>query len=293
MRSRFHHHTPEKVPALEEHDVSEDSLGGSSEEHPPLPKRQQLSLQNQRDMLLAVTAIFAVAVIWTFNSGSNSVRGANECKISFGDYKGPQYFSPSSGSVGKPKCLVESKWLKLSQHSVKIPGGEETYADWLWVDYHDRVNILVEAEAKEGEEQQFLVFEQSKYALEGLKKKAIVGGIIEQGEHPEVAARREVFEEMGGLQCDTFHPLGRFRTDVNRGMGWVNSFLATDCSHDKKVDLRGDILDEVGAPDSEVQDMHSITLPELKKAVLNNEFLEVQWTATVTMALLYLDTMDS
>lgn len=78
--------------------------------------------------------------------------------------------------------------------------------------------MLVEAEAASGEqEKMFFVFTQSKYALEGRISKAIIGGIIEPGEDPENAARREVEEEMG-LQCLKLNFLGRFRTDVNRGM---------------------------------------------------------------------------
>ena len=57
---------------------------------------------------------------------------------------------------------------------------------------------------------------------------AIIGGIIEPGEDPKVAAVREVKEEMG-IECRDLIPLGRYRTDVNRGMGWVNSFVAVNC----------------------------------------------------------------
>ena len=88
------------------------------------------------------------------------------------------------------------------------------------IDYHDRINVVVEYNSdtnNKNRERNFLVFEQSKYALDGRQSLAIVGGIIEPGEEPEYAARREVNEEMG-LTCEIFYPLGRWRTDVNRGM---------------------------------------------------------------------------
>jgi len=46
-------------------------------------------------------------------------------------------------------------------------------------------------------------------------------------EPAEIAAAHEVEdEEEMHLSCQEMHLLGFFRTDVNRGMGWVNSYLA-------------------------------------------------------------------
>lgn len=119
---------------------------------------------------------------------------------------------------------------------------------------------------------------------------AIVGGIIEPGEDVAVAARREVAEEMQGMYCEKFHSLGRFRTDVNRGMGWVNSFLATHCSRSPKKKQGHDSstnAEKVGAADTERQDVKSITLQELREAATTGQFVEVQWSNTVSLALLH------
>eukprot|EP00980_Cylindrotheca_fusiformis_P008876 scaffold1900_cov123-Cylindrotheca_fusiformis.AAC.2 len=221
---------------------------------------------------------------------SYRLRNSKSCEMSFSEYKGPQYYNEESGSVGRPHCLVESKWLKLSQHNVRFPGSDTVFDDWLWIDYHDRINVLVEDKRIPGEEKKFLVFEQTKYALEGRNSLAIIGGVIEPGEKALDAARREVDEEMNGLRCKEFHFLGRFRTDVNRGMGWLNSFLATECSRDlkdKESSVGIAVEDEVGAPDTERQDVKSITLNRLREAARKGEFLEVQWTATVALALLH------
>jgi ADP-ribose pyrophosphatase YjhB (NUDIX family) len=214
------------------------------------------------------------------------------CEINLGKYKGPVYHSVDSGTVGEPKCLLDSKWMRVSLHSVQFPDSNTVYDDWMWIDYHDRINVLVEDETDDGEEPRFLVFEQTKYALEGRTSLAIIGGIIEVGEDPESAARREVEEEMNGLVCEKFHFLGRHRTDVNRGMGWLNGFLATQCTNrdSPKAAKKNHLLaaDEVGVADTEKQNLKSITLTELRQAVLQGKFIEVQWTATVTQALLKL-----
>eukprot|EP00526_Cylindrotheca_closterium_P015638 CAMPEP_0113636432 /NCGR_PEP_ID=MMETSP0017_2-20120614/19021_1 /TAXON_ID=2856 /ORGANISM="Cylindrotheca closterium" /LENGTH=262 /DNA_ID=CAMNT_0000547315 /DNA_START=65 /DNA_END=853 /DNA_ORIENTATION=- /assembly_acc=CAM_ASM_000147 len=260
-------------------------------------------MTSQRNIFAFLSILLFVALLFVIHSHSKCEKSAttlrnssssSSCEITFSEYKGHQYYNKESGSVGTPKCLVESKWMKLSQHSVKFPGSKTVFDDWLWIDYHDRINVLVEDQRVPGEERKFLVFEQSKYALEGRQSLAIIGGVIEPGEEAENAARREVAEEMNGLQCGKFHFLGRYRTDVNRGMGWVNSFLATNCSRDQKAKSFGiDEKDEVGAPDTERQDLTSITLSRLKEASRNGEFLEVQWTATVALALMHPEVIEA
>lgn len=242
----------------------------------------------QRNILALICALLLCYELLPLSLiGKVSLRGASDCLLYFGEYRGPQYYSPESGSVLSPKCLVESKWLKLSQHSVQFPGSSNLFDDWMWIDYHDRINVLVEAKPSVTGERQFLVFDQTKYALEGRSSKAIIGGIIEPGETAETAARREVEEEMNGLTCKEFHFLGRYRTDVNRGMGWVNGFLATDCDHSKPLSKHTALADEVGAADTERQDLTTITINELRNKVRQGAFIEVQWTAAVALALLH------
>jgi ADP-ribose pyrophosphatase len=255
------------------------------------PRSSPASLLFQRNLFMMVALILGTMLLVVMlqpsecdgDAVTSLLREKGKCRISFGEYKGEQYYSKASGTTGIPKCLVESKWLKLSQHAVQFPGTNKILNDWLWIDYHDRINVLVADVREPDEERQFLVFEQSKYALEGRSSLAIIGGIIEPGEEPSEAAEREVDEEMNGLQCRNFHFLGRFRTDVNRGMGWLNSFLATDCYRDGHHHVTR--TDEIGAADTERQDLRRISLSELRDAAANGEFLEVQWTATVGLAL--------
>lgn len=226
-------------------------------------------------VLLVPLAVVALAVLTLFAQSFGK-----ECKMSFGDYEGPRYATKSTIAT---TCLVESKWMRLMQHSVKLGG--KAVNDWLFIDYHDRINVLVEDPGPHNDgHRYFFVFRQEKYAYEG-ESYAIVGGIIEPGEDAKEAAKREVFEEMG-LNCDKYIPLGRYRTDVNRGMGWVNSFLATECQTSKETAIAA-IGNEVGAADSERQDKISLALVELREAARNGNFVEVQWSNTVSQALLH------
>ncbi len=81
-------------------------------------------------------------------------------------------------------------WLRVEEHAVELPDGR-VIESWPWVQTRDYVNVV----AVDGDGR-FLVFEQTKYAVEGLAL-APVGGYLEAGEQPLEAARRELLEEMG------------------------------------------------------------------------------------------------
>ena len=230
----------------------------------------------------AVLGTYLFFDLFVFNS---SLKSSSECLISFGHYKGEVYTTVET--VGRPKCLLESNWMRVQQHRVKFTTMTTTISDWLWIDYHDRINVLVEAPPSGKGQREFMVFEQTKYALEGRQSLAIIGGIIEPKEDPKEAAVREVQEEMR-VECQEYHFLGRYRTDVNRGMGWVNSYLAVHCTEldvDEAMEEEGP--DVVGTADVERQHLKRLSLTQLKDATQKGHFLEVQWSNTVALALLH------
>ena len=247
-------------------------------------------------IILIVSVFGFIAVIRNWMLTPKSISGntyaerstSSACLASFGTYNGYEYRSTTS-TIGKPKCLIESKWMKLMQHTVRTDDGH-IIDDWLFIDYHDRINVLVEDYRNEDH---FLVLNQTKYSLEGQTSLAVVGGIIEPKEQPEEAARREVQEEMSIL-CHNFHFLGRFLTDVNRGIGWVNSFLAQNCyleeeEKDGHFTSSSMNVEEVGVADFEQQDILSLPKKDLQQYALQGKFLEVQWSNTVSLAILHLN----
>ena len=270
---------------------------------------------------VAVLVVLSFILLSSSTSSILQFNLANDCLVSFGQYHGHKYSSVTT--IGKGRCLVQSKWMQVMQVSfihnhnfthqdveffiqlisskINTPSSsfENTLSkhkvqldkntiidDWLFIDYHDRINVLVEdPKSKESNEMKFLILRQTKYALEGKESLAIVGGIIEPHEDAPSAAKREVNEELG-LDCK-FKVLGRFRTDVNRGMGWVNSFLAYDCEKKASSGQNDfDPTDEVGTKDVERQDVISLTLDEVKRNVKDGKFVEVQWSNTVALAML-------
>ena len=242
---------------------------------------------------------FALAAVSSLAFLSRNWGGKSKCAMSFGSYNGPRY--SKKGATVSSTCLVESKWMQLSQHTVSIGAGKamQSINDWLFIDYHDRINVLVEVrggaaagtgdDQRQSKERRFVVFKQTKYAYSG-ESLAVIGGIIEPNEDPEDAARREVVEEMR-VHCGRLVSLGKYRTDVNRGMGWVHSFIASECNEITKEQGPNDLeeTNQIGAADVEGQERIYLTVGELRDAARNGEFVEVQWSATVALALLRID----
>jgi hypothetical protein len=49
--------------------------------------------------------------------------------------------------------------------------------------------------------------------------------------------------------------------------------------------------EEVGVADTERQDLRRISLEELRQSAQKGKFLEIQWTATIALAILYIDSL--
>lgn len=140
-----------------------------------------------------------------------------------------------------------------------------------------KVNILVEELQPDGSPR-YLVFEQSKYGLDG-SSLAVVGGLIDERDtDPAAAAARELLEETG-RKAAALVPLGRFRADCNRGGGYVSAFLA-----------RNTVLvppaERALSDDLEPQAVVMLSASELRAALVAGRFQEVKWSNTVALGLL-------
>lgn len=165
----------------------------------------------------------------------------------------------------------DGRYLSVERHEVELPDGR-VIDDWYWIDTPDFVNVLVETSNND-----YLVFRQTKYAVEGVTL-AVVGGYIEEGEDPNVAAVREVEEETG-WQATELVELGSYAIDGNRGAGRGHLFLARGATP----------LDPTDRPESddlEEQELLQVDRSELHRALMAGEFAVASWSATVALALL-------
>ncbi len=165
--------------------------------------------------------------------------------------------------------LDHSKFLRVEEHEVELPDGQ-VINDWSWVITPDFVNVV--AITVDGT---FVCFRQIKYAA-GVTL-GITGGYIEPGEDPLVAAKRELLEETG-YEAPTWHRLGQYAVDGNRGAGRANLFLAVDAVQ----------VAEPDADDLEELEIILLSQAEIEKALYDGEFKVLSWAAAVGLALFWL-----
>ncbi|HVN47955.1 MAG TPA: NUDIX hydrolase [Bacteroidota bacterium] len=173
-------------------------------------------------------------------------------------------------TLSRTLALDHSKWLQVENHTIQLPDGN-ILDQWPWVISPDFVNVLVQQE-----DGTFLIFRQTKYAVEGISL-APVGGYLEFGEDPLACAKREVREELG-CEAAEWISFGRYPVDGNHGCGTAHIFFARSA---KRVcnPIRDDL---------EEQEIVTMNVGELQSALFKGEFKVLSWATTVAMALQYL-----
>lgn len=161
-------------------------------------------------------------------------------------------------------------WLSVESHVVELPDGR-VIDDWPWVESREFANVV--AVTQEG---LFLVFRQTKYAVDG-PTLAPVGGYLEPGEDPLETARRELREETG-YDASEWTSLGRYAVDGNRGCGVGHLFLAQ----------RARKVAEPDADDLEEQELLTLTREGVEEALAAGGFGVLSSAAVVALALVAL-----
>jgi ADP-ribose pyrophosphatase len=173
-------------------------------------------------------------------------------------------------TLSRKTILRHNKFLTVESHTVKIPDGQ-IIPDWAWLIIPSAAIVLAVTP-----DNKFLCFRQTKYAIEGTTL-APVGGMLEPGETPVDAARRELLEETGFEAADWVN-LGSHILDPNRGIATMHLFLALNAK-------------QVAEPDSddlEDQELLFLSRDEMGNALRAGEFKILAWSAVVAMSLLYL-----
>lgn len=177
-------------------------------------------------------------------------------------------------TIERRTILDYSRFLSVEQHTVELPDGQRI-SDWPWVVTPDFANVV----AVDGDGR-FLLFRQTKYAIEDLSL-APVGGFLEPGEDPLVAAKRELLEETG-YASDNWQFLGKYAVDGNRGAGNAHFFLAR---YAKQIAPRN-------ADDLEEQELIFLTQAEVTEALIAGKFKVLPWMAIISLALTQFSRFD-
>ncbi len=173
-------------------------------------------------------------------------------------------------TLSRQTILDCGKFLKVENHIIELPDGR-IIDDWTWVVAPDFV--LVVAITPEGK---FVCFRQTKYAVDGVTL-APVGGHIEPGEDPLLAAKRELIEETG-YEAETWTFLGQYPVMANRGGGTGYLYLAQGATWKMEPD----------SDDLEEQELFLLDLDEIEQAIEQGSFKVITWTTCMALALLHL-----
>ncbi len=174
-------------------------------------------------------------------------------------------------TLSKRVLLDRPKFLRVEEHTIELPDGR-VIPDWPWVVTPDYINVVAVTDKA-----RFICFRQTKYAVKGTSL-AVVGGYIDPGETPLVAAKRELREETG-YQAGDWTPLGSYAVDGNRGAGRAHFFLARGARR----------VTEIDADDLEEQELLLLARAEVEEMLLAGEFKLLPWTAIIALALRHLD----
>jgi ADP-ribose pyrophosphatase len=164
-----------------------------------------------------------------------------------------------------------SPWLSVESRVVELPDGR-VIDNWPWVESREFANVVAVTE-----DGLFLVFRQTKYAVQGTTL-GPVGGYLDPGEEPLTAAKRELLEETGHEAAE-WTSLGRYVVDGNRGCGVGHLYLARGA---RKVA-------EPNADDLEEQELLVLTRADVETALVAGELEVLSWAATMALALVVLD----
>lgn len=173
-------------------------------------------------------------------------------------------------TLSRRTILVHSKFLTVESHTIQLPDGE-VISDWPWIIIPSAVIILAITQ-----DQRFICFRQTKYAVNGISL-APVGGMIESGEKPIDAAKRELLEETG-YESSEWINLGKYAVDPNRGVAEMHLFLALNAKQ-----VRGPNSDDL-----EDQELIYLSQTEIETALETGEFKVLAWTTVVSLTLNYL-----
>ncbi len=158
-------------------------------------------------------------------------------------------------------------WLTLSVQQVRVPDGR-VIDDFYQLALPDF--IVVFAETVPGD---VIMIRQYKH---GARRTSLTlpGGLVEKGEAPEEAAKRELLEETG-YQADSWKSLGSYVVNGNLGCGKGYFFMAAGAEQ----------VQEPASGDLETMEIELLTPGRLREALRNGEVMLLNHAAAIAMAM--------
>ncbi len=158
--------------------------------------------------------------------------------------------------VLKSEYLIQRPWLTARKDCVELPNGHIN-PEYYVLEYPDWVNVI--AITTDG---RFIMERQYRHAAGSINYE-LPCGVMEKGETPEQAARRELQEETG-FGGGTWKKLMTISANPSTTTNMIHCFLATGV---KKIS-------EQHLDDTESLTVHFLSRNEVKNLLLNNELIQ-------------------
>jgi len=166
--------------------------------------------------------------------------------------------------------IHKGKWATLRIDKCVMPNGH-IVEDYYVLEYGTWVNGVAITE-----DNKVLMIHQYRHAA-GIVSLEIPGGVVDEGEDPQQALRRELLEETG-YQFDDFEPLCAVYSNPSTADNQVYSYLARG---GKKV--TGQTLD-----DQEEIIVYEYTIDEVKQALAENKIVQAMHCTALFYGLMKL-----
>jgi ADP-ribose pyrophosphatase len=161
---------------------------------------------------------------------------------------------------GTDLVLSASPWVEVYREQVELPSGR-VIDDFYRVVLPDFAAVVAVTA-----QQRLVMVCGYKHGI-GRVVQSVPAGLVDQGESPLDAARRELLEETG-YSAPTWHSLGSFIVDGNRQCGTMHVFVAQDALWTQPVrqDEAEELQVELVPPASVVAALRNGDIPHLATA---------------------------
>lgn len=163
--------------------------------------------------------------------------------------------------------LFNQPWLTVRRDKCELPNGKIMPAFYV-LEYPTWVTAL--AITKEGK---VVMVQQYRHGIEEVCIET-PGGVVDAGEEPETAIKRELLEETG-YAFDTFECLGKVCANPSTGNNYLYMYLATG-----GVKVAEQNLDE-----TEDVEVKFFTIEEVKNLIKENKIVQALHTSCIFYAL--------
>jgi ADP-ribose pyrophosphatase len=178
------------------------------------------------------------------------------------------------GKALGPWKVLESKTVFSSLPHIEVHSQKIELPDGRTVEPYFRIDlrawVVMAAITQDG---RIVVARQYRHGIEGVSL-MLPGGLLEKGEDPLTAAKRELLEETG-FASDKWDLLGRFVGNSNYRCGETSLYLARGARKIAEPD-HGDL---------EETEVHLVPLSEIADALRNGAVISLSSAAAISLAL--------